>query len=111
MDYITNGSMLGYFDVDFGSGANRVELRIEELQGDIAGKNGMMYLHVGSPTHTPIAAITIGYSAGTNKYVILSQYLETVPKGVLDLYLTFTTEYGENFYVTNVDYFQFFSAD
>jgi len=110
VQFIRDGYSIGYFDVDFGSGANRVEFRVLELTGECAGKNGMIYLHVGSLTHTPIAAVTIGCTTGVNKYVTLSQYLDMVPKDVLDLYLTFTTEYSD-YYLIDIDYFQFFSAD
>jgi len=112
LEYIMDGASLGYFDVDFGSGANRVEFRVLELTSNfVAGKGGMMYLHVGSPTHTPIATVNLSYTAVDGKYVILSQYLDTVPKGVMDLYLTFTGIYAENYKLIDIDYFQFFSAN
>ncbi|GAB6027885.1 hypothetical protein CHUAL_002102 [Chamberlinius hualienensis] len=99
-----NSSMLGFKDVNFGSGAKSVDIRLNQDGG--FDQYSIVQFHLDSMTGTELAAIQIQRTDGDFcHYSTWSSMLIPIPIGIHDLYLTFVGNIDKGF--PDVDWIRF----
>jgi len=106
--FITDQVTIGYYDVDFQRGANRIELRLGQLHIDNPFKGGTVNVHLGSVANDPFVSILIDYGS-VYQYANISQYLDPFPVGAQDVYFSFVVD-TPNYNLVNINWFRFYDA-
>jgi hypothetical protein len=103
VDYISNGSSLGFRHVDLGTGAQIFNARVAS-----AAKGGNIEVHLDSPTGPLLATCPVKGTGGWDTWATQSCPITGDPAtGVHAIYLVFTGDSGVLF---NLNWFQFASA-
>ncbi|GAB6022686.1 hypothetical protein CHUAL_006780 [Chamberlinius hualienensis] len=90
-----NSSVLGFYDVDFLSGAELVEMRFN--QDGHFGETSVVHFHLDSTTGPEIATMAIQpVDSNHCVFMTMSSMVYTIPTGIHHVYLTFdgNAEYG-----------------
>ena len=100
--YVENGDWIGFRDVDFGSGADGVNLRIASN-----GAQASVEVHLGAPDGTCIGTIDVEGTGGWQKWATQTCNIEPT-RGMQDVYLVFT---GEEGYLCNLNWWSLREAE
>ncbi|WP_284699846.1 cellulase family glycosylhydrolase [Chitinolyticbacter albus] len=101
--YFDNGDWLRFIDVNFGSGANRLRLRLA-VDAAYAGKQ--IELRLGSPTGTLLATHTVASTGGWGNYAEQVVNLSQNVSGIQNVYLVGKGGDG----IANLDWLRFESS-
>lgn len=101
---IGNGDYLVFKNVDFGSTAP-AGIQIRYSSGVTPGETGTFSVHVDSPSNQYMALLGIGYSGGWQVWVTEVGSISPPPTGIHDIYVTFQSNYADDF--IDVNWFSF----
>ncbi len=95
--YIENGDYIGFKDIDFGSGADKIDVRAAANNG-----GSSIEVRLDSPTGTLIGTVDIAATGGWQDWQTMSASL-TKTSGVHDVYLVFK---GGDGYLFNLEWWK-----